>query len=424
MLKRVSFYLGISVFWLPLSMLYDGINTLVLPSGISSFVDENQQASTLGLLSFVGLLAGLLAQPIAGAISDNWRSRIGRKGFLVVGVALTLVFLALFGLSGSLVVLAAGYLLVQVSASIIQAAQQGFIPDLVPAASRGKASGWKAFMDIGGATIGFVLLGEFLGGGQAGLAAATIGLGLVAALVLTVFLVRERRTPRQALEERNAAELAPIFVEAFRLDFKKHRLFAWLVVSRFLFLLGTYAVGRFLLYYIASRLGLGPNEAAQQAGSLLAALALATALGAPFAGWVADRWRRLPVILFGSLISASGVFLLIFASSLAQIFLFGMMMSLGSAAFASANWALTADLVPKEESARYFGLANIGTAGAAATAGLFGPLVDWANTIRPGAGFPALFIASAAALALSALVLRWMDKTIPTEQSESASMYI
>lgn len=35
-------------------------------------------------------------------------------------------------------------------------------------------------------------------------------------------------------------------------------------------------------------------------------------------------------------------------------------MSLGSAAFASGSWALLADLVPRDESARFFGLANGG----------------------------------------------------------------
>lgn len=123
------------------------------------------------------------------------------------------------------------------------------------------------------------------------------------------------------------------------------------------------------------------------------------------------------------LIPFLGVFLLVFATGLGQIFLFGVLMSLGSAAFASANWALTADLVPKEESARYFGLANIGTAGAAAAAGLFGPLVDWANTIHPGAGYPALFAASTAVLILSAQVLRRVDRALPTVQPESVSMF-
>jgi glucose/arabinose dehydrogenase len=49
--------------------------------------------------------------------------------------------------------------------------------------------------------------------------------------------------------------------------------------------------------------------------------------------------------------------------------MFGGLMALGSAAFAGANWALTADLTPPAEAARFLG-----------------PLVDWGNGRTPGTG--------------------------------------
>jgi MFS family permease len=81
-------------------------------------------------------------------------------------------------------------------------------------------------------------------------------------------------------------------------------------------------------------------------------------------------------------------------------------MSLGSAAFAGGSWALLADVVPKQQSARFFGLANFSTAGAAATAGLFGPLIDWVDRLSPGMGFSALFILAAVSFLTSALPLK------------------
>jgi MFS family permease len=78
----------------------------------------------------------------------------------------------------------------------------------------------------------------------------------------------------------------------------------------------------------------------------------------------------------------------------------------GSAAFSTANWALTADVVPTLESARFFGLANVGTAGAAAAAGLFGPLVDLGNAASPGRGYTALFLAASVIFVLSGLTIR------------------
>jgi len=108
----------------------------------------------------------------------------------------------------------------------------------------------------------------------------------------------------------------------------------------------------------------------------------------------------------GALLSAAGALPLIWVASRLEIALFGSLLSLGSAAFTGANWALTADLAPKEEAARFFGLANFGTAGAAAAAGLFGPLMDGANRLAPGSGFPLLFLAATASF-LASLCALW-----------------
>ena len=406
MLNRLRLLLGISIFWLSLSMLFDGMNTLILPSRLSSLVGESSQATALGLLSFLGLLTGMVIQPIAGSFSDRISPNRGRKVIIGLGVLFSLAALALFGLFPGLIGTILGYFAVQSAASVAQAGQQGFIPDLIPSHRRGAASGLKGFMDIGGAMLGFVLLGQLLGKGRGSLALIAIGMALFLGFLLTALLVREVR-PAAKTGENLPAEPARILSLAgiFRWDMKQQRPFTVLILSRFLFLLGTYAIGRFLLYFVSNRLGLGADQAAAQTGNLLAGLALGTVLAALPAGWLADRLGRLPLMVVGAVLSAAGSLLLISASSLGQIFLYGLLLSAGSAAFASANWAMTADLAPRAEAARFFGLANFGTAGAAAAAGLLGPLVDWINPISPGAGFSVVFLGAAAAFLASAWVL-------------------
>lgn len=395
--------IGISIFWLALSMLTDGMNTLLLPAVVLGLAPQDTQATTLGILTFAGLLAGMLIQPVAGAWSDRLRARWGRRGMLALGVVLILLSLAVFGARSSLVFVAVGYVLAQISSSVAQSAQQGFIPDIVPYAQRGQASGWKGVMDLTGAMLGFVLLGALLGSSQVRLALAVTAAVLLAAFVLTLLLVREPHTP-VVQNASNRLSLAG----AYRLSLREHRAFASTVVARFLFLTATYSVGRFLLLFVAERLRLDPASAAQQAAGLLAALSLVVVLFAVPAGWAADRFGRLPVMVFGALANAAGILLLIGAYSSGAILVAGGLMSLGSAAFSSANWALTADLAPPAEAGRFLALANIGTAGAAAAAGLFGPLVDAANRVSAGAGFPLLFVLAALASLASLLALRGM----------------
>ena len=402
MSRQFRLLLGISVFWLALSVLFDGINTLVLPVQIGALAGKQNQATTLGLLTFMGLLAGALIQPVAGAFSDRLRARLGRKGFIGIGLILSLLSLLLFAINSSLMGLIVGYLAVQVSASVAQAGQQGLLPDLVETRRRGLASGFKGFMDIGGAMLGFVLLGQLLGSGRPLLAIGAIGGILIATYLLAVLLTPEDRPDRTRERGTIGISLAGIF----RLDWSANAGFVRLVLARFLFLLGTYAIGRFMLLFVASRLGLSDEQAAAQAGNLLAALAFVTVTASPLAGWLSDRLGRLPLMIVGALLSALSAALLIWARTSTGILLIGSLMSLGSAAFAGGSWALLADFVPKDESARFFGMANFGTAGAAAAAGLFGPLVDGADRLAPGMGFTFLFIAASLAFLASILPLR------------------
>jgi MFS family permease len=179
-----------------------------------------------------------------------------------------------------------------------------------------------------------------------------------------------------------------------------------LVLAQFLFLLGIYAAGRFLLLFVANRLGLPEEQAAEQAGKLLAGLALITVLASPFTGWLADRIGRVPLMIAGAIFSAISALMLIWANSSTHILLFGGLMSIGSAAFAGGSWALLADLVPKDDSARFFGLANFSTAGSSAVAGLFGPVIDGLERIWPGMGYSVLFLGAALAFLASILPIK------------------
>lgn len=400
--RQTRLLFGISVFWLALSVLSDGLNTLVLPLQVGLLASQNNQATLLGYLTFVGLLAGALVQPIAGALSDLYKPFLGRKGFIGIGLLLSLISLFLFAVFQSLAGIMLGYFAVQISASIAQAGQQGLIPDLVDENRRGLASGMKGFMDLTGAMLGFVLLGQLLGAGGILPAVGGIGAVLVAAYLLAMLLTPEDMPSKTTTGKANHISLRGIF----RFDLTEQKTFVRLLLARFLFLLGIYGTGRFLLFFVAERLGLSEEQAAEQAGTLLAGLALITILASPLAGWLTDRIGRVPLMIMGALVSAASALLLVWANSTSEILLFGGLMSLGSAAFGGGSWALLADVVPKHQSARFFGLANFSTAGAAAVAGLFGPVIDWADRVSPGMGFSVLFILASIAFLASVLPLK------------------
>ena len=420
---RTRLLIGISVFWLALSFLFDGLTVLVLPSTVALLVPEGTQATILGVITFVGLIAAMLVQPLVGMASDRVRGRWGRRGVLALGVLGVLGGLTVFGVTALPATVALGYIVVQLAGSSAQAAQQGFIPDQVPPAWRGRAAGVKGAMDVGGAFLAFLILGSLLEQGGASSALLAVGAVVVGAFVLTVLLVHERdvgvgyghrgtghRDGGQRVNGpspmRQARTPWSSVTAPYRVDRRRYPPFVWLVVSRFLFLLGTYAIGRFFLFFMAERLALEPRAVALEAGWLLATLTGITAVAAVPAGLGADRFGRRPLMVAGAAVSAAGAVLLIAASDAAHILVFGGLLSLGSAAFASANWAATTEVIPAAEAGRYLAIANFGTAGAAAAAGLAGPLIDLMNAVRPGAGYPTLFTLTAVAFLGSALATR------------------
>jgi len=190
-------------------------------------------------------------------------------------------------------------------------------------------------------------------------------------------------------------------------DFRRYPDYTWLIVSRFLILLGIYAVQGFAQYYIRDVLRV-PNPP-EVTGNLLAAIGLPLTLLVFPAGLLSDRFGRRRLNLVAGALIVPGIFLLVFARAVPAVLAFGALIGMGTGIFLSANWALATDLIPQEEAGKYLGFTNLATAGAGAAARLPGPLIDGINALRPGAylGYPALFLlASASALLGTLLVLR------------------
>jgi MFS family permease len=371
--------LGINVLWIPLAFLYDGLTVLVLPIRLGA------DATAIGLVSFVGLLAAALTQPLAGWASDRLRTRLDRRAFLTIMAIPVGIGLWLIGGSPAPIVVVVGYVLVQVAASALQAGHQSLLPERVRVAARGRAAGLKTAFDVGGSFMAFVVLGMLLGSRDVASAALVTAVILVVGIGLVWLLVPVLpSTPSSATVMAPARAIPAGFVP--------------LVLSRFLFLLGTYAVGRFLVLLVAERLGIDPMAAADEAGGLLASFALSTAAAALAWGWVADRRPRRDVMLGGTALATVGVLALVPAAGVGGVVLGGLLMAVGTAGFMSANWAATADLADPAEAGRLLGLANLSTALAAAAAGLLGPLI-------PSVGFAPVLVVAAVASAAASLPL-------------------
>jgi MFS family permease len=380
--------LGVSIGWIGISMVADGVPALLLPHRL---VGEGNDATTLGLVTLVAITIAAAIQPAAG----RWSDRIGRFPVMAIGTVVAVAGLALLLAPGLAI---PGTVVTLAGVSVAQAGQQALLPDRIGVAWRGRAGGLKSAFDVAGAFAGFVILAALLGMGQPGLAAIALALVLVVAFGLSRLLVRSQ--PRVPAPIAHPVELPSPGLNGALVK---------LIAARFLFLLGIYAVGRFLLLFVADRFELGADAAGAEAGTVLALLALVTVAASLPGGWLADRIGRRPLMLIGGLLAAIGIGSLPIVTSLGALLAFGVLMALGSAAFASASWAALADLTATPDAGRLLGFANLGTAGAAAAAGAFGLLID-------SGGFgPAFILAAACSLAGGALAWTLTDAPHPAD---------
>jgi Na+/melibiose symporter-like transporter len=413
---RTRDHLAMNVYWFGLAFMWNALHPIVLPALLLGLVPEALKNTYLGGLTFAGLVLAMVVQPLAGGLSDSTLSRWGRRRpWILAGTLLALVFLCGMALAGDFLGLLAAYLLLQLASNSAHGPAQGLIPDLVPEQQRGLASGIKNLFDMLGLVVASLVAGQLMGAGSPALAFVVIGAVLAVSTLVTLLATSEvdatglgesSHGRDRSLGARPRSALRSL-ADVLSVDFRRYPDYTWLIVSRFLILLGIYAVQGFAQYYVRDVLRV-PNPA-EVTGNLLAAIGLPLTLLVFPAGLLSDRFGRRRLNLVAGALIVPGIFLLIFARSVPAVLAFGAVIGMGTGIFLSANWALATDLIPEREAGKYLGLTNLATAGSGAAARLAGPLIDGVNALRPGAylGYPALFLlASASALSGVLLLLR------------------
>lgn len=409
-------YVVMNVYWFGLAFLWNGLHPIILPALLLGLVPESLKNTYLGGLTFAGLVLAMIVQPLAGALSDRTHSRWGpRRPWILAGTLLGLAFLAAMALAGSFWWLLAAYLGLQIASNAAHGPAQGLIPDLVPRERRGLASGLKNLFDMGGLVVTSLIAGHLMASGSPAPAFALMGGVLLASALVTVLATPGRvdTGPQPAPPAAGPGLL--------HVAWRSHPAYTRLIVSRFLILLGIYAVQGFAQYYIRDWLRV--DNATQVTGNLMAAIGLALTLLVFPAGLLSDRFGRLPLNILAGALASLGILSLVLVQSVASLYLAGAVVGMATGIFLSVNWALATDLIPAAEAGKYLGLSNLATAGAGAASRLAGPLIDGLNALRPGAylGYPALFVLAAASTLLGTILLLGLRRASLTHWEPAGS---
>lgn len=415
---KVSLF-HINFIWFGLSFLWGWLLTVLLPLKLLSAVPQVSGGTYLTVATVAGSLTAMLWQPVAGWASDHYRSRWGRRRpFVLAGTAVAVPSLLAMSRATSPPGIAVAFLFAGLGAATAQAAAYAFIPDLVPAEERGRASAAMGAAQLAGGLLGPALAGAFAGQGRSDLAAGVIAVVLLTTVGYTALITPDPAPDGTAKDSGSSdspgrAINAKWAVNAFRLDPLGHKGFLLALASRFLILLG------FTSWSPFNQLFLKEIAGAADPSTSSALFTFAVAAGALLAvypsGLAADRYGGKRVIYAAGIVAAAAFFLLYFLGGLRSALIFGAFAGLGYGMFLPAGWALLVDLIPGDEPARFLGLANIANVVSQLTgpamAGLF---VYRLNSLRPALGHDLLFTLVPVYIVLGLVVVKKVE--IPARQ--------
>ncbi len=429
----------LSVYWIAIGYLWTSLGGLIIPDLVIDLVGRKHEGVALGVLEGIGSLMAVVWQPVIGAVSDRTRSRWGRRRpFIAIGTVGDVIFLVGLALSGSYWLVVIFYFLLQTASNTAQGPYQGLMPDVVPPAQRGTASGYYGVSNVIGLLLGTIGAGFILMHAGRVVAILSICGLLVATMLPTVLLVPDSAQPASEQFTGIRPALKATFSRPLR-----YPAFMWLMASRLLILMGLVGVQSFVFFYFSNVFFEGNRHATIAASYTLQGLVIVCAFAVALpAARASDRFGRRPFILIGGLLGASGVLTLVFshyellppslvgplADALkvpdlaAQATLVGILIGIGYGLFFSVDWAFIQDVIPAAEAGLFMGFSNIATAGSGIIARFVGGfLLDPFNAGPrilglPG-GFPIIFTVFFAWLLIGAVLILKVPENRPASIS-------
>ncbi|MFJ9810509.1 MFS transporter [Streptomyces sp. NPDC101158] len=321
-------------------------------------IDPVHKNTALSLVTGLGALVAVLANPIAGAWSDRTTSRFGRRRPWILGGALAgAAGLAFTASQHTVAGVAVGWCLAQAGLNAMLAGVTTPIADRVPLTQRAQVSGWTGLMQSLGLVLGALITTALVTGvrsGYAVLALLTVGLALP-------FVLRhgEPALPRAL---RPAFALRS-FARSFWVSPRKHPDFGWAWLTRFLINLGNALGTLYLFYFLADAV----HHADPGTGVLILTVVytLCAALTAIPVGVLSDRvGRRKTFVVLCSLIMAAAALLLALLHTWPSALAAAAVLGAGYGIYLAVDQALVTQVLPEAaDRAKDLGVINIANSG-------------------------------------------------------------
>jgi MFS family permease len=380
-----------------LFLCFIGTGGFLLPLQVEQ-MDPANKVGILGIGNGLAALLALVANLIAGALSDRTASRFGRRRpWIFVGSIGSALALATMMTAGNVVMLLIGWGFFNITSNFIFAALGALVPDQVPDKQYGTVSGIVGLAVSVGHIAGAILIGLVL-------KAANISYAIMIAILLAVFIpyslfLHDKMLPREYLSSFNLW----VFLKNLWVDPRQHPDFGWAWLNRFLSMLGYFMGFSYFFYYLQDYVHYPRQQVVQGVSTVNITGLLVMMVATLISGRLSDRFQRRKIfVVIASVIVALGLLILGFFPSWTMILVACSVVGSGFGISTSVSLALIIQVLPSAHNrAKDLGVLNIANTLPQSLA----PLVA-ALFITQFHSYPALFIASALITLLSGILIQ------------------
>jgi MFS family permease len=358
-------------------------------------VDPAAKESALAWITGVGALVAIVANPVAGALSDRTTSRMGRRRpWVLYGAILGGLGMLALTLQSTVLGLAVAWGAAQAAINSAYAGAMATIPDRVPVRQRGLVSGWVGLAQTLGVVIGVALVSFVVTVLDGGIV-LTAALLVVLAIPFVVWL----RDPQ--LER---ADLPPFVLVAWLRGFwvspRRYPDFAWAWITRFLMMLGNALATLYLLFFLQDAVKYAEPEQGQTV--LIALYAIGTLLTTVVAGKLSDRsGRRKIYVISSTIVMAMSALILALFPVFPAVMVGAFILGLGYGMYLAVDQALVTQVLPSAfDRGRDLGVINIANSAPQVLA----PVIA-APIVTGATGYTGVYVLTAAVTLLSAVLV-------------------
>ncbi|MBB5854188.1 MFS transporter [Amycolatopsis umgeniensis] len=363
----------------------------------AELLDAANKEAVFSLVTGVGAVVALIANPVVGLLSDRTCSARGRRHpWTAAGAVVAAAGLLVLAFAPNVAVMVLGWCLVQAGLNGMLAMLVSAIADRVPVPQRAQVGGLVGIAQMLGTVLGAVVVVVMLD-----LAGLPLGYAVCAAIVLAGAAAFVLRTPdaRLPVAYRPSGRARDVLSNLW-ISPREHPDFAWAWGCHFMIGLGNAFGTLYLLFFLKDAVHYEDPDT-----GLLIMMGLygaALIVGALIAGHFSDRsGRRKPYVLAASAVMAVAALLLVVWQNWTAALAASPLLGVGFGAYMAVALAMLTQVLPAaQDRAKDLGVINIANSLPQVVAPMLtAPILAYLG------GYPSLFAASALSTVIAAVLV-------------------